>query len=156
VNRLRLLPLVMLLACALSVHAAPVAPAAPEGLAEVPLMGVRVRADSVVFRFIPSHYRMVVHGQTARWTRLRDVVVREVTVAGAWNQWSAEAWPLHRVGRIWELRCPLTAVADHDTVAFKYVVNGIYWVQPPPDCVNQINAGIGDTTMNMFLVRPRP
>ena len=128
----------------------------PEGTVRVPLMGVRVTADSVVFRFIPSHYRMAVHGGTSRWTRLRDLSIREVSVAGAWNQWSAEAWPLHPAGRVWELHCPLAAVADHDTVAFKFVVNGSYWVQPPPDCVNQMNAGIGDTTMNLFFVRPRP
>jgi hypothetical protein len=156
----------MLLVCAVVLRPAPAvadapladAPAAatPAPVADVPLLGVRVTADSVVFRFIPSHYRMAVHGRTSKWTRLRDLAVREVTVAGPWNQWSTEAWPLHLVGRTWELRCPLSAVADRDTVSFKYVVNGEYWVQPPPDCVNQLNAGIGDTTMNMFFVRPRP
>ena len=118
-------------------------------------VGIAVTADSVVFRFVPSQYRMVVSGRTSRWSRVRDLAVREVTVAGPWNQWSAEAWPLHHVGRAWELRCPLSSVADHDTVSFKYVLNGEYWVQPPPDCPNQLNAGIGDTTMNLFFVRPR-
>jgi hypothetical protein len=147
VNRLVVLTLAAAfsLVSALAVHAAP-----------APLVGVRVSADSVVFRFVPSQFRMVVSGRTSKWVRLRDLAVREVTVAGAWNQWSTEAWPLHRVGRVFELRAPLSAVAGRDTVSFKYVVNGEYWVQPPPDCPNQLNAGIGDTTMNLFFLRPRP
>jgi hypothetical protein len=147
VNRLVVLTLAaaLSLVSAFAVHAAPAT-----------LIGVRVSADSVVFRFVPSQFRMVVSGRTSKWVRLRDLAVREVTVAGAWNQWSTEAWPLHRVGRAFELRAPLAAVADHDTVSFKYVVNGEYWVQPPPDCPNQLNAGIGDTTMNLFFLRPRP
>ena len=132
------------------------AASSPAPAAAPPGVGVDARADSVVFRFEPARFRMVVSGRTSKWARLRDLAVREVTVAGPWNQWSAEAWPLHRSGRAWELRCPIAAVADRDTVPFKYVVNGEYWVQPPPDCPNQINAGIGDTTMNLFFVRPRP
>ena len=144
-NHMSRLFLVILMACAVPVHAGPAQPA-----------GVSVSADSVVFRFVPSRYRMAVSGRTSKWIRLRKLAVREVTVAGPWNQWSAEAWPLHASGRAWELRCPLSAVADRDTVAFKYVVNGEYWVQPPPDCANQLNAGIGDTTMNLYFLRPRP
>jgi len=142
---------ILVLALAGVALAAPLARPAPGAEA----VGVAVTADSVVFRFVPSQYRMVVSGRTSRWSRVRDLAVREVTVAGPWNQWSAEAWPLHHVGRAWELRCPLSSVADHDTVSFKYVLNGEYWVQPPPDCPNQLNAGIGDTTMNLFFVRPR-
>ena len=144
---MKLLPLllaVLLLPGAGLAHAAPAA-----------TLGVTVSPDSVVFRFVPSQFRMTVSGRTSRWTRLRDLAVHEVTVAGPWNQWSTEAWPLHRAGRAWELHCPLTAVADHDTVAFKFVVNGEYWVQPPSDCPNQLNAGVGDTTMNLFFLRPR-
>ena len=118
-------------------------------------LGVSVQADTVVFRFTPSRFRMVVSGATSRWMRLGELKLREVTVAGPWNQWSAEAWPLHARRGYYELRCPLNAVADHDTVQFKFVVNGQWWVQPPPDAPNQINAGLGDTTMNLFFVRPR-
>lgn len=118
-------------------------------------LGVVVRADTVVFRFTPSRFRMVVHGSTSRWMRLRDLRIHEVTVAGPWNQWSSDAWPLHAHKGFYELRCPLNAVADHDTVFFKFVVNNHWWVQPPPDAPNQINAGLGDTTMNLFFVPPR-
>ncbi|MEO5987895.1 MAG: hypothetical protein ABIU54_14525 [Candidatus Eisenbacteria bacterium] len=117
-------------------------------------LGVEVRADTVVFRFTPSRFRMVVSHSTSRWMRLRDLSIREVTVAGPWNQWSTDAWPLHARKGFYELRCPLSAVADHDTVSFKFVVNRQWWVQPPPDTPNQINAGLGDTTMNLFFVRP--
>lgn len=142
-NRVGVLCLALVLSCAAPAHAEPAR-----------TMGVVVTADSVIFRFVPAQFRVAVSGRTSRWTRLRDLAVREVTVAGPWNQWSADAWPLHARGRAWELRCPLAAVADHDTVSFKYVVNGDYWVQPPPDCPNQLNAGLGDTTMNLFFVRP--
>lgn len=142
------LVLALLLASALAT-AAVAAPAAPAPL------GASVTADSVVFRFVPSRFRMAVSGRTSKWMALRDLAVREVTVAGPWNQWSTAAWPLHRAGRAWELRCPIAAVADHDTTSFKFVVNEEWWVQPPPDCPNQLNAGIGDTTMNLFFVRPR-
>jgi hypothetical protein len=118
-------------------------------------LGARVHADSVTFRFVPAEFRMVVSGRTSRWMRLRDLAIREVTVAGGWNQWSAEAWPLHRLGRVWTLTCPLSAVADRDTVPFKFVVNEEWWVQPPPDTPNQLNSGIHDTTMNLFFVRPQ-
>jgi hypothetical protein len=130
--------------------------AGPGRAATAPSLGCEVRGDTVVFRFAPAQYRMVVHGTGSQWMRLRELHVRAVTVAGPWNAWSTDAWPL-RAGRggTWELRCPLSAVADHDTVPFKYVVNGEWWVQPPPDTPNQINAGIGDTTMNLFLVRTR-
>ncbi len=117
-------------------------------------LGVQVHGDSVTFRFRPSSFRMVVHGRTSQWQRLRELNIREVTVAGGWNQWSTVAWPLHPRNGEWVLTSPLSAVADHDTVSFKFVVNEEWWVQPPPDCPNQLNAGIGDTTMNMFFVRP--
>lgn len=117
-------------------------------------LGVVVQADTVVFRFKPSRFRMVVSHASSRWMRLRDLSIREVTVAGPWNQWSTDAWPLHARKGFYELRCPLNAVADRDTVFFKFVVNGQWWVQPPPDAPNQLNAGLGDTTMNLFFVRP--
>jgi hypothetical protein len=127
----------------------------PRSAAAASALGVRVERDTVVFRFAPTRWRMVVSGKTSRWMRLSDLKVREVTVAGGWNQWSTDAWPLHRTGTAWELRTPLSAVADHDTCFFKFVVNEEWWVQPPPDAPNQINAGLGDTTMNMFFVRPQ-
>ena len=119
------------------------------------LLGVRVSSDSVTFRFSPAEFRMAVSGKTSRWMKLRDIAIHEVTVAGPWNQWSTDAWPLAHHGRVWTLTTPLSAVADHDTVSFKFVVNAEWWVQPPPDAVNQLNAGIGDTTMNLFFVRPK-
>ncbi len=122
-------------------------------LASTPL-GVVVTSDSVTFRFTPSRFRMVVSGASSRWMKLNELRIREVTVAGPWNQWSSQAWPLHARKGFYELRCPLSAVADRDTVHFKFVVNGDWWVQPPPDAPNQINAGLGDTTMNLFFVRP--
>jgi hypothetical protein len=144
---MRYLPLVLALVMFPPVSTASAAPPA--------LLGCRVSRDTVVFRFQPARYRMVVNGRTSRWMRLSELRVREVTVAGPWNQWSTEAWPLHAgPGAAWTLRCPLSAVADRDTVPFKFVVNGEWWVQPPPDTPNQINAGMGDTTMNLFFVRP--
>jgi len=117
-------------------------------------LGVSVDNDSVTFRFVPEDFRMVVNGRTSRWMRLRELRIREVTVAGRWNQWSPEAWPLHSRGRSWELTCPLSAVADRDTVQFKFVINEEWWVQPPPDTRNQLNSGNHDTTMNLFFIRP--
>ncbi len=144
---MRYLALVLALVMFPPLSNASAAPAAP--------LGCRVARDTVLFRFQPARYRMVVNGRTSRWMRLSELRIREVTVAGPWNQWSAEAWPLHPgPGSGWTLRCPLSAVADRDTVPFKFVVNGEWWVQPPPDTPNQVNAGIGDTTMNLFLLRP--
>jgi hypothetical protein len=130
--------------------------ARPAAAAQATPLGCSLRGDTLVFRFQPARYRMVVSGRTSRWMRLSDLHIREVTVAGPWNQWSADAWPLHAVrSGGWVLRCPLSSVADRDTVPFKFVVNGEWWVQPPPDTPNQINAGMGDTTMNLYFTRPR-
>jgi hypothetical protein len=130
--------------------------ALPAAAARAPGLGYALRGDTLVFRFRPAEYRMAVSDRSSRWMQLSELRVRQVAVAGPWNQWSAVAWPLHATRRgDWVLRCPLSSVADHDTIPFKFVVNGEWWVQPPPDTPNQLNAGIGDTTMNLFFVRPR-
>jgi hypothetical protein len=120
-------------------------------------VGYGLEAREVVFRFEPSQYVDVTRNDTGSWRVLRDVEIEHVAVAGAFNKWSKEAWPLSEVdGGAFELRKPLSAFEGQSEWPFKYVVNGVYWVEPPPEAPNCVRSGMWERNRSRDLVLRLP
>jgi hypothetical protein len=118
-----------------------------------PPVGYNIRAREVVFRFEPSQYVDVTRDDTGSWRLLSDIEIEHVSVAGAFNEWSKEAWPLSGVdGGAFELRKSRSAFAGQSEWSFKFVVNGFYWVEPPPEAPNCVRSGEWDRNRSRDLI----
>jgi hypothetical protein len=120
-------------------------------------VGYDIAAREVVFRFEPSQYVDVTRDDTGSWRLLRDIEIERVSVAGAFNEWSKDAWPLSEVrGGAFELRKSRSAFVAQSEWPFKFVVNGLYWVEPPPEAPNCVRSGKWDRNRSRDLVLSIP
>jgi hypothetical protein len=58
--------------------------------------------------------------------------------------------------KTWELRRPLTDFGAQDEFQFKFVIDGTYWVEPPPDAANRKPTSLANKSFNLVLRIARP
>jgi hypothetical protein len=125
------------------------APRSPAGAEDV---GYRAEGDLVVFEFDPRRYESVTHNMTGEWLKISDIAVRSVVVAGDFNGWSRDAWPMQDTGKgVYELVRSADDFAGRPEWLFKFVVNAVYWVEPPDQAPNRVPVGPDSPNQNLVL-----
>jgi hypothetical protein len=123
-------------------------------------VGYRVEGSEVVFEFDAAEYESVSRGDTGDRIPTGQVLLSSsstVAVAGEFNGWSTDAWVMAcwKPGA-YELRRPLAEFADRPYWAFKFVIDGNLWVEPPASAPNVVPTGLGNDSHNLVLVASEP
>ena len=123
----------------------------PAGVPPAPrTYGYRLSGDLVIFELLPSQYRYVTSGSTGEWIPLEDLRLNRLALAGEFNQWSTEAWPMTRSGPWWvAVRRRSEVGSGHSQ--FKFVVNDRFWVEPPEAAANRASVTPGSRNANLVL-----
>jgi len=117
-----------------------------------PAVGYRIEGDEVVFEFRAADYAGTTDHETGRWTDMAELSIDTVVVAGGFNDWSRDAWPMSQVSDgVYELRKDVSLFVGKEAWQFKFVVNGLRWVEPPGDASNRVTAGPDNTAQNLEL-----
>jgi hypothetical protein len=73
-------------------------------------------------------------------------------VAGEFNGWSTDAWMMELVEPgVYELRRPLEEFGGQGAWGFKFVIDGMLWVEPPASAPNIVPTGLGGDSFNLVL-----
>lgn len=133
-------------------------PPSPEVRYAEGIFGYSTDGTDVVFIFEPSRYGPARH-ESGRLTETAEIVpVQKVVVAGDFNGWAREdpQWRMveKSAGRF-ELRKPWKQFERRAEWAFKFFVNGEYWVGAPPQAANRERVVTDSATYNLLLVSPR-
>jgi len=134
--------------------------AAAVGDADYEPFGYRIEGDTVVFRFDHLRYESVSRGDTGRRMLMEQVMPDDgsvVAVAGEFNGWSTDAWVMECMEPgVYELRRPLADFGGAGQWAFKFVIDGILWVEPPRAAPNAVPTGFSNLSYNLLLVVDGP
>jgi len=149
--------------CLLVPFAAPAEPAGEESgtaAAEREVAGYRMGDGEVVFTFDPALFEFGSRGDTGARVALSDFAPDDdtvVAVAGEFNGWSTAAWAMERTDAgTYELRRPLAELTGQGSWAFKFVIDGSLWVEPPASASNAVPTGLGNDSFNLILVLSEP
>lgn len=116
-------------------------------------IGYVMEGDETVFRFAASEYVNVTRNDNGEWIPIVDIDIESVSVAGDFNGWSVDAWRMSKVrDGFFELRKNVDLFAGRDKWPFKFVLNGFYWVEPPPRAPNRIASGVWRENRSWNLV----
>ena len=119
-------------------------------------LGYYILEDEVLFVFDASSYEFVSRSDTGAWVDMTSVMPSEgsvVAVAGDFNGWSTVEWEMERQDPgVYELRRPMSDFEGRGAWPFKFVIDDIYWVEPPPTAVNVVPTGLGNKGYNLLLV----
>jgi len=100
------------------------------------IKGYRIDGDHIVFRFNKNDYLKATDDHTEERIDFEDLNIKEVFVAGSFNDWSRGKWKMKKISEnIYELRKKLTDLKDF-TPEFKFVINQKYWAEPTEDAPN--------------------
>ena len=118
--------------------------------------GYLLSGTNVVFSFRAADYPELTSGATGEWLPIGDVRINRVSVAGEFNRWSTEALPMARSGGYWVATRPITEFESSRPLQFKFVINGRFWAEPPPDALNRAVTTDGNKVANLVLQIDRP
>jgi len=140
------------------VVAEPAAPAQVVGSAAsvgAGFVGYRIDGKEVVFTFDRTQYEFAARGDNGQRVAMAGVPLAElagVAVAGEFNGWSTDAWMMEPVEPgVYELRRPLGQFREYGSWAFKFVIDGMLWVEPPSSAPNVVPTGLGNDSFNLLL-----
>ena len=113
--------------------------------------GYTLSGPNVVFAFRPEEYASVTSGATGEWVPMKELRINSVAVAGEFNRWSTDAWPLARSGEGWIATRPIAEFEQVRPQQFKFVINGRFWAEPPTTALNRITAPDETRVTNLML-----
>jgi hypothetical protein len=117
--------------------------------------GHRLISDDVVFVFDVADYEFVTDGNTGHWSRLGDIEIDSVFVAGDFNQWFSDSWPLTAGSEDrFETSVPITRFEGSRYWRYKFVVNDSLWVEPPSQASNSVPTDVRNQNRNLVLILP--
>jgi hypothetical protein len=118
-------------------------------------VGFYVSGEEVVFVFERALYEFASRGDTGERVAVAGIKLDDssvVAVAGEFNGWSTDAWEMKPVKPdVYELRKPLGELGARDSWLFKYVVDGMIWIEPPSTASNAVPTGFGNDSFNLAL-----
>ncbi len=122
---------------------------------EVEPLGYRLEGEEMVFTFDRSRYGVVTRGDNGQRVAMINIELSErsrVAVAGEFNGWSTDAWMMVlKEPGVYELRRPLEEFGGQGAWAFKFVIDGMLWVEPPSSAPNVVPTGLGGDSFNLLL-----
>jgi len=153
--------LMVVVVCLLVPFAAPAQPAAQAeavgsaAVVKVEPLGYRLEDEEVVFAFDRSQHEFATRGDSGARVAMADIELSErsgVAVAGEFNDWSTDAWMMALLEPgVYELRRPLEQLKGRGVWRFKFVIDGMLWVEPPSSAPNIEPTGLGNDSFNLLL-----
>jgi hypothetical protein len=106
--------------------------------------GYVMRDVSIRFVFDPARYDSVTADSSGARAPLAGIRIESVNVAGGFNGWSRSAWLMTREyrgsGARFTLEHKLADVGAGNEYAFRFLVNGRWWVEPSARTWNRQSA----------------
>ncbi len=116
------------------------------------IFGYRFDNENVVFEYeFDEATSIVTDGNVGLTFRVQESGFRSVAVAGDFNQWQPAAMSRHEGGRRWEFSLS-RAELRLEKYAFKFVLDGNLWVEPPTFASNVTPTGLDDEALNLVLI----
>lgn len=95
-------------------------------------LGYRIQGEELIFVFNVEDYGNITDN---------NIPVRQVFVAGEFNNWSPNSWLMQKKpSGTYELSKPLSDFTEDFDWEFKFVVNGEHWAEPTEEFENIIRA----------------
>lgn len=145
--------LVVLMGVGLALVGALLALTLPRGARTARPVGVRLRGDDARFTFRTrdwTHATLLATGDTVP---MRDLRVRRVALARPLGDGTTRLDPMTRDEGVWTLRLR-DAVAPGESLHFGFVVNTLFWVEPPAAAPHR--APFPGPTIRTGMVAARP
>ncbi len=122
------------------------------------IYGYLIDGDDIVFVFNPERYTLARH-EDGRLVSVSEITpIHRVQVSGAFNAWKKDsaAWRMKNTGdNQFELRRKIDDFKAHAAWAFKFLVNGEYWIGAPVQAENREVVVADTATFNLVLFSPR-
>ena len=116
-------------------------------------IGYHDRGDSIEFIFVAQN-KMIVSGTLVN-LRDRFNEIKSVNVAGDFNNWNpkdAKYVAVMGMDQMFRLVVAKIQIGKKgETRQFKFVVNQVYWVEPPADAANRYTGKDGFTNLTLKL-----
>ncbi|WP_026935362.1 hypothetical protein [Christiangramia echinicola] len=107
------------------------------GYAQKEVKGYYIEGDEIVFTFNRSDYEQATHDNYGEKLDFEDLDIRNVVVAGSFNDWSREHWKMRKIADgTYQLRKKISDFSDEFTWEFKFVINNTYWAEPDNETSN--------------------
>ena len=91
---------------------------------ETPIKGYKIDGDYIVFTFDKRDYEEGTHHKTEKRLDFDDFDIKNVVVAGNFNNWSRKSWRMEKVNEnIYQLRKKISDFKENFNWEFKFVVN---------------------------------
>ncbi|PQJ73938.1 hypothetical protein [Polaribacter gangjinensis] len=104
---------------------------------EKPIMGYKIEGDYIVFTFDKRDYDNGSHHQGKNQLEFDDFEIKNVVVAGNFNNWSRSKWKMKKIDEnIYQLKKKIEDFDDQFNWEFKFVVNNNYWAEPNKKSAN--------------------
>jgi len=97
----------------------------------------KIIGDEVVFNFDARDYKKFAKSNSIFTSNLDKIDIKEVNLAGGFNNWSTNKWRMKRTGEFtFELHKKLKDFDDEFSWEFKFVINNQYWAEPDKEFNN--------------------
>jgi hypothetical protein len=111
------------------------------------------KGDSIEFRF--GEQKKIQVGLMSIDLDKRRTEIKKVNVAGDFNAWNPNN-PNYVLKKVDEKNFSLVVSKKNlgqkgVTHTFKFVLNGVYWIEPPPEAVNKITGADHNTNLILKL-----
>ena len=119
--------------------------------------GYAIDGENVLFRFSPKDYSVATNGKTGEWRALKSLgEPKKLAVAGPFNSWNPETASMEPDGASgFVLAMPVSGLLKYGVgIQFKFVIDGLWWVEPPATASNRIATGFSNNASNLILYPP--
>lgn len=119
--------------------------------------GYSLENNDVLFHFDQSHYSVATNGTTGEYRAINGLgPIESVSVAGSFDDWNPGADLMKKEkGHEYALAIPQDRFENLPLkVPFKFVINKIWWVEPPLEASNRIPTGRNNGGFNLELKFP--
>lgn len=102
-----------------------------------PIKGYKIDGEFIIFTFDKREYETGTHDKTEKKLDFNDFDIKNVVVAGNFNNWSRRKWRMKKVDEnIYQLKKRITDFDDDFNWEFKFVVNHNLWAEPSENTIN--------------------
>jgi hypothetical protein len=104
---------------------------------EKPIKGYHIEGDFIIFTFDKRDYETGTHHKTEKKLDFDDFDIKNVVVAGNFNNWSRRKWKMEKVDQyIYQLKKRIIDFDENFNWEFKFIVNNKVWAEPSENITN--------------------
>ncbi len=114
-------------------------------------LGYSIDGADIIFNFNLADYKEVTVNGSDVTLKIDDIKLRDIAVAGTFNDWSGKGWKLERVNeQVYELRKKVKDLNASSGTSFKFLINDRFWVEPPAFASNRSISSFNDLFTSVY------